>query len=247
MENKVLAVVDGRNVTEADLNFLLQSMGQNAVHFQGESGRAQLIEELVMQELLYSDALEKAYNKEEDFIKAAEHMQKTLLKQYAMNKLLNTVQVSDEETLAYFNTHSESFKTPESAVASHILVSTLEQAEEIAKEIENGLDFAEAASKYSSCPSKSEGGNLGEFSRGRMVPEFENAAFNMEVNTVSTPIQTQFGYHLIKLISKKEAQVPSFEEVKNTVKQQLLSIKQGEAYTAASETLKNRYKINIIK
>lgn len=246
MENKVLAVVDGRNITEMDLNFLVQSMGQNAAHFQGENGKKQLIEELVMQELLYSDALEKGYDKDAEFIQAVEHMQKTLLKQYALNKLLSTIQVSDEEALEYFNAHSDLFKNPETARASHILVSTLEEAESISEEIKGGLSFEEAAQKYSSCPSKAEGGDLGEFSRGRMVPEFEHAAFNMEPGTVSAPVQSQFGYHIIKLASKNEAAAPNFEDVKASVKQQLASVKQGEVYTATQETLKGKYNVEVM-
>lgn len=246
MENKVLAVVDGRNVTETDLNFLVQSMGQNAAHFQGEAGRKQLIEELIMQELLYSDALDKNYDKDAEFIQAVEHMQKTLLKQFALNKLLSTIEVTDEEAAAYFNTHKDMFKAPETARASHILVPTLEEAEKIAEEIKGGLDFAEAATRYSTCPSSAKGGDLGEFSRGRMVPEFENAAFEMDVDSVSAPVQTQFGYHLIKLISKNETEIPEFEAVKVNVKQQLGGIKQGEVYTSTQEALKGKYDVKVM-
>lgn len=245
MENKTLAVVDGRKVTEKDLSFLLQSIGQNAAQFQGEQGRKQLIDELVMQELLYSDALKQGYDQEAEFTEALDQMQKSLLKQYALNKLLSSIQVTDEELLNYFNTHQELFKKPESAVASHILVPTLEEATSIADEIKAGLDFAEAASKYSSCPSKSDGGNLGEFTRGRMVPEFEEATFKLEEGQMSEPVQTQFGYHLIKLTSKNESAVPTFEEVKENVRGQLLSIKQGDTYTNKKAELEKQYSVSI--
>ncbi len=68
----------------------------------------------------------------------------------------------------------------------------------------NGLSFEEAASKYSNCPSKANGGDLGEFTRGKMVPEFEETAFSMEEGKVSKPVKTQFGYHIIKLVYKKK-------------------------------------------
>lgn len=246
MENKVLAIVDGRNITETDLNFLVQSMGQNAAHFRGEDGRKQLVDELVMQELLYSDAMEKGYNEDAEFIQAVEHMQKTLLKQFALNKLLSTVNVTDEEALEYFNAHQDMFKAAASARASHILVASLEEAEKIAEEIKGGLAFEEAAKQYSSCPSGAEGGDLGEFTRGRMVPEFENAVFTMEVDAVSEPVQTQFGYHLIKLISRNEGSTPEFDAVKVNVKQQLASIKQGELYTSTQEALGKKYKVEVM-
>ena len=86
--------------------------------------------------------------------------------------------------------------------ASHILVKTEEEAKKLLDEIKNGESFAEAAQKYSLCPSGREGGDLGYFGRGMMVKPFEDAAFNMEVGDVSDPVQTQFGWHLIQLTGK---------------------------------------------
>lgn len=82
--------------------------------------------------------------------------------------------------------------------ASHILVSTLEQANSLKKQIAEGADFAQVAATHSKCPSGRQGGDLGMFSRGQMVKPFEDAAFNATVGTVTDPVQTRFGYHLIK-------------------------------------------------
>jgi len=81
--------------------------------------------------------------------------------------------------------------------ASHILVSDLETATALKQQINEGADFAELARQYSSCPSKENGGNLGSFGRKQMVEEFETAAFNAEVGSVTDPVRTAFGYHLI--------------------------------------------------
>ena len=81
--------------------------------------------------------------------------------------------------------------------ASHLLVQTEEEVKKIREEIVNGKDFAEAAREVSLCPSGKQGGDLGFFGRGRMVPEFEQAAFTLPVGEVSQPIQTQFGWHLL--------------------------------------------------
>lgn len=81
--------------------------------------------------------------------------------------------------------------------ARHILVQNLYEAEDILKKISEGSTFEEMAQKFSKCPSGRRGGDLGEFGRGQMVPAFEQAAFALEVNQVSAPIRTQFGYHLI--------------------------------------------------
>lgn len=82
--------------------------------------------------------------------------------------------------------------------ASHILIEKFSQAQKIKEELLNGADFKTLAEKYSSCPSKKRGGDLGWFTRGSMVPEFENAVIRMKVGEISEPVKTKFGYHIIK-------------------------------------------------
>lgn len=88
------------------------------------------------------------------------------------------------------------------ATARHILVETEAKCEELKQAIENGQDFAEVAREHSRCPSGRNGGDLGSFGPGQMVPEFDKAVFNSELNTVIGPIQTQFGYHLLEVTSR---------------------------------------------
>ena len=245
MENNVLAVVDGRAIKQSDLYDLLRSIGQNAMQFQSEEGQKQLVNELVMQELLYSDAIKHGLDQEEEFTAALEQMTKSLLKQYAMGKLLESVTATDEEVEAYYESHQSLFKSEEAAKANHILVATLEEAEKIAEEIKNGLSFAEAAKKYSTCPSASQGGALGEFTRGRMVPEFEAAAFAMTPGEISAPIQTQFGYHIIELEALTPAGTSPFEAVKDQVKEQCLLAKRQALYIAKRQELENIYTVEM--
>lgn len=88
--------------------------------------------------------------------------------------------------------------------ASHILVSSLDLAKKIKKELKDGKEFQVLAKKYSTCPSSANGGDLGYFGKGQMVKEFENAAFSLKVGEISEPVKTQFGYHLILVTDKKE-------------------------------------------
>jgi len=90
------------------------------------------------------------------------------------------------------------------AAARHILVSTREECENIKKQIEGGTDFAEMAKQHSQCPSGRQGGELGEFTEGQMVKEFDQVVFNDEVGKVHGPVQTQFGFHLIEITSRTE-------------------------------------------
>lgn len=245
MENKVLAIVDGREITELDLQTLMQSLGQNAMQFQGEEGKAHLLNEIVAQELLYSEAAENKLDEEDDFKAALGEMEKSLLIQYAASKLMKSVTVDDAEVKAFFDNNKDMFKQEASAVANHILVDDKETADKVLAEIKDGLAFADAAKKYSTCPSKEQGGSLGEFTRGRMVPEFEDAAFAMKAGEISDPVQTQFGYHIIELDSINDPEEVLFDDVKDQVKQQCLADKQGKVYMAKQDDLKGKYSVEI--
>ncbi|MDV3429480.1 MAG: peptidylprolyl isomerase, partial [Bacillota bacterium] len=126
-----------------------------------------------------------------------------------------------------------------------ILVDSEEKALDIKKEIDGGLSFEDAAKKYSSCPSKERGGDLGEFPRGSMVKEFENAAFSLPIGSVSSPVKTQFGYHLILVTKRKDDNVSSFEEVKTTIYNNLLQQKQSQVYFDKIEELKGIYNVEM--
>ncbi len=88
------------------------------------------------------------------------------------------------------------------ATARHILVDSAEKAQQLKEEIQGGADFAEIAKKHSSCPSSAQGGDLGKFGRGMMVPEFDEVVFSAPINEVQGPVKTQFGYHLLEVTSR---------------------------------------------
>ncbi|MGS2717511.1 peptidylprolyl isomerase [Eionea flava] len=90
------------------------------------------------------------------------------------------------------------------ASARHILVDTEDQCNTLKKEIEAGADFAEIAKQHSTCPSGGQGGALGEFTQGQMVPEFDKVVFNDALHTVHGPVQTQFGYHLLEITARSD-------------------------------------------
>ena len=90
------------------------------------------------------------------------------------------------------------------ARARHILVSTEKACQDLLTEIANGADFADLAARHSTCPSGKQGGDLGEFGKGQMVPEFDTVVFQEEVGKVHGPIQTQFGFHLVEVVSRED-------------------------------------------
>lgn len=247
MDNKLLAIVDGREIKESDVTSLLRQLGPSANRFQGAQGHTQLLDELVTQELFYSEAKSTGMDQEEAYLNAVEDMKKSLLQQYALNQLLANVTVSEEEAKTYFEAHKDMFISGPKARASHILVANEESAQKILDEINEGLEFAEAAKKYSSCPSGQAGGDLGEFNPGQMVPEFDKAVFSMKAGELSTPIQTQFGFHIIKVESITDGNDVNFEEVAPQVHQQAINAKRQEIYTVKQAELKNKYSIEIME
>jgi peptidyl-prolyl cis-trans isomerase C len=247
MDNKLIAVVDGREVRESDYKLLMNNLGQNATYFQGEEGRKKLVEELIMHELVYSDAVENGLEKDEEFVQALTTMRKSMLQQYGLSKLLNNVTVSDDEIAEYYEKNKNLFKTGEMVKASHILVETEEKANEILEDLTDGLSFEEAAEKYSSCPSKTSGGDLGQFGKGQMVKEFEDAAFSMKKGEISEPVKTQFGYHIIKLTDHISAKDAELGEVKEDIRKNCIIAKQDKVYINKKEELKNKYKIEVFE
>lgn len=245
MQNKVLATVGNKEITESDLQKFISNLGENAVHFQNEEGRKQLLNELIMQELVYLDAIEKGSDKETEFLAGLEEMKKTLLVQYEIGKMLKSVSVTDNEIADYFNENRDMFKRPVSVHARHILVSSEEEAIKIKEELNSGLDFAEAAKKYSSCPSKEIGGDLGKFTKGSMVPEFEQVVFSMEIGSVSDPVKTPFGYHIIELLSKTDPEEVTLEDVKDKIKAHYLSLKHNQTYHNKHQELAEKYHVTI--
>jgi peptidyl-prolyl cis-trans isomerase C len=144
-------------------------------------------------------------------------------------KAPKTQGASDKEVKAYYRDNPEKFKVPERLRASHILVKVNpgESAEDRAQKrlklaglrgrIEKGEDFAKLAGENSDCPSKSQGGDLGYFEKGKMAKPFEDAVFAMKIGQVSDVVETQFGYHLIKLTGHEEARVIPLEQARDKV------------------------------
>ncbi len=242
MENKVLAIAAGHEITEKDLNVLISRYPeQQRAAFGSEEARKNLLEQLISFELFNEFGKELELDKTEEFKEALENVTKEILTSMAMNKALGDVTVTDEDAKKYYDENKDAFSVPPTVSARHILVATEEEANKVREEINNGLSFADAAMKYSSCPSKEQGGNLGEFSKGMMVPEFEKASFEAEVGVISEPVKTQFGYHLIVVDSKNEGAVKSFEEVKNGVVNELLKKAQHKKYEDLLQQLEGKY------
>jgi len=247
MANKILATVNGAAITDSDVDSFLMGLGQRGTAYNNPEGRKIILTQIINNKLLLLDAKRNLFEAEPEFRERLNLMRDQLLTSYASEKVLRGITASDAEVEAYYNEHKAELVSEESVSASHILVDTEDTALEILKKIRAGeISFADAAKEYSSCPSKENGGSLGEFGRGQMVPEFDTKVFEMKPGEITdVPVKTQFGYHIIKLDSKNEAHEIPFAEIKDRLKDALVSEKQKAAYESKINQLKILYPVDI--
>ena len=151
----------------------------------------------------------------------------TILKRRALRELyfekVIKASVSDADARKIYDDQVKLLKPEEEVSARHILVETEDQAKELKEKLNNGADFAQLAKENSKDPgSKDDGGNLGYFGHGQMVPQFEEVVFKLKKGEVSDPVKTQFGWHLVKLEDRRTKQPPAFEIVKDRIVQSML-------------------------
>lgn len=243
-DTNFLAKIGDKIITKEDIEAAVNSLDQfQRAQFDNEEGRKRILADLINQELFYLDAIENKLDQDENFIKEIELIKANMLKQYAINKLLSAVTVDEDEKLKFFEENKEQFIEEETATAKHILVDN----EDLAKEVESKINkkeisFEDAAVQYSTCPSNMNGGDLGTFGRGQMVPEFEEVVFTIPVGKLSSPVKTQFGYHLILVTERTEQKQSEYEDAKKDVETSLIYKKQGEAFVGKLDELTNKYK-----
>lgn len=165
-------------------------------------------------------------------------------------RLESIAEASDDDILKFYDDNKEQFNRPQTVAARHILAKFAPEdddaakatkkadLEKLRKELCDGGDFAAAAEKHSDCPSKSRGGDLGSFPEGRMVPEFEEAAFSQKIDDIGPIVETKFGYHIIQVTERNEAGVQPLEEIKDQIAKFINDRNKRDAAMAYVEELK---------
>jgi len=232
---QALVTVNGKEISQKDVETALMNATQgrfNQVPPEKQAQfRKQVLEQLVGRELVYQDSKKTGIIKSKEFKEEYKKVQEILKKDIAIQiwkkKLAEKIKVSNKELKKYYDENKEEFKEKESVHARHILLKTQDEADAIVKEVKSlkgdalKSKFIELAKSKSTGPSGPKGGDLGFFAQGQMVPEFNSEVFGMKVGTVSKPVKTQFGFHVIYLEDKREAKKLSFTEVKSFIEQRL--------------------------
>ncbi len=245
-----LAKVGNVTITQADFEREIKSLPEFAQKFfQGREGKEKFLEELVKKELLYQEALKKGLDKDAELKKKIEDFRKiTLITQLLEKELETKAKLTEQDAKAYYDKHKDELASVSQIKASHIVVKTEDEAGKILERIKKGEDFAAIARKSSIDPgSAKNGGDLGYFSSGQMVPEFETVALKMKPGEISEPVKTKFGFHIIKVTDKKMGKPVEFEKVKSAIMQRIAAEKQKEVFDSYIENLKKNTKVDINK
>jgi len=257
--DETLATVGNEKITSVELYESMKELygvatldtliSDTLIDLESEKNKVEVTDKELQKEL---DAIELQYGGEENLKAELGKANRTLddleedveiyLKMQELIK--ERIEVTDEEIKAYFEKNKESLSQQEEVKASHILVDDEKTAEIVVAKLADGESFEKLAREYSTdSGSKESGGDLGFFGRGEMVPEFEKAAFSTKVGTVSDPVKSQFGYHIIKVIDKKDAKEAKLEESKEVIKNAIKEDKMATEYASWFEEMKKEYKV----
>jgi peptidyl-prolyl cis-trans isomerase C len=237
-DDDVVAKIGDRKITISEFNKMLgylDSEKQKVIE-KNPQLKENILQQYIQGIVISNLAKKKGFDKNPELKEQLELLKDNIIAiEYLKKEVTNKVEVSEEDIKAYYESHKDEFKTPEMVRSRHILIKTdpsasdndkkkaKEKADEILKKIKAGEDFAKLASDVSDdTGSKPKGGELGFFPKGRMVPSFEDAAFSLKPGEVSGIVETQFGYHIIKVEEKKEPGMEPFDTAKEKIKQKLL-------------------------
>lgn len=215
----VVAKVGGAEIHESELKLAIAGLDPQLANLPDDQKRVAALSSIIDVKLLAADAGKEGLQDTADFKQRLAFLtDRELHNAYFKKHVVDAV--TPDEVKARYDKEVAAI-TPEDEIhARHILVKTEEEAKAVIKDLDAGKDFVEIAKEKSTDPNKSEGGDLGYFAKGRMVPEFENAAFALEKGAYSKePVKTQFGFHVIKVEDKRKQQPPALEQVEPQVRQ----------------------------
>lgn len=216
-EDKVMATVDGKNITESSLAYAEEEIGEGLAHLSPGQKRRYLTEYLIEMQIFSGAAEAEKLGSGPEFDARLAYWRQHALKDTFLAKAVKD-KVTEADAKKFYEDRASQMAGEEEVKASHILVKSEEKAQEVAKKLIAGGDFAALAKEYSEDPgSKDKGGVLGYFGRGQMVKEFELVAFTMQKGETSQPVKTQFGYHIIRVDDRRKKDPPKFEDVKSEI------------------------------
>lgn len=235
-DDPVIARVDGVDIKQSDLDFAATDLGAPPASFTTGDRRKALLQYVIDIQLMAGAGQTDNLDKADGFPgRVKYHERRALRDAYLDVKVYDAVTEADAKKI--YDEKIGQVKPEQEVHARHILVATEPEAKEVAERLKKGEDFAALAKEKSKDPG-AEGGDLGFFARGQMVKPFEEAAFALEVGQVSDPVETPFGWHIIKVEEKRDQPLPTFDQVKDGIMAQLVQLKAQEVMTGLRKAAK---------
>lgn len=230
-QEKAVAKVNGKTITESDMQLAEAEIG-NELGSIPPNARRRVILEYIIENALFADAAEAAnLGKGVGFEERMAYWRRRAMREYYFEAELKK-SVTDAEAKKFYDQQVGGAKPQEEVHARHILVDNEALAKELREKITKGEDFVALAKEHSKDPgSKDEGGDLGFFGRGQMVPVFEETAFKLAKGEVSAPVQSQFGWHIVKLEDRRQRGAPPFDSIKDRLIASMIHRKAQEVAT----------------
>jgi len=244
-QGQILASVDGEAITLAEFNERIARLPEQ---YQAviNKNKERFLDDYVIELLIYKEAIRRGLDKQEDTKEILrEARRKILMAKYIEEEVEKKIVVEEAELRDYYEKNRDKFLVPERMRASHILVKTEEKAKELLDKLSDGAGFEELAGTESIDLTNRRGGDVGYFTNGQLIPEFEEACKKLAVGEISPIVKTSFGYHIIKLTDRKPAHSKEFEEVKEEIEKEMTSLKRRERFSRIVEGLKNKASIEI--
>ncbi len=236
-----VAVVNGKPITQKTYDFYLRQLQAERPNANLAGNRQLIINELVKRELLYQDAVKKKLDKDPEVAFALEQLRMNTMIQANVGKIAESMKITDDMLKKEYDEKIAKADITEYK-ASHILLKSEDDAKAVIKELDSGAVFSDVAKAKSTGPTGPDGGDLGWFKAGQMVPPFAQALTQMKKGTYSkTPVQTQFGWHVILLEDTRKAAPPNFEDVKP----QLANMMRGQQINAYLDNLLKNAKVEM--
>ena len=215
-DDEVVATVDGTPIRLSDIALADEEMGQALARLPEEVHFQYLLSMLIDRRIVANAAREKKMQDDPEVKRREAYYDEKAMRDVYWVQLMRD-KITDKAAKAYYDQHIANAEAETEVHAEHILVGSKEEAEKVIAEIKGGKKFEDVAKTMSKDSSSREGGDLGWFKKGDMVPEFADAVFKMKPGEISAPVQTKFGWHVIKLIETRKAKKPTFAEAHDDI------------------------------
>ena len=242
----ILATIGSEKITMADFKQEINNLPPQYRQMATDPAiQKEFLDTLVTRNIVYQEGVRQKMAENPMVKKQVDEFRKKLVVAAILDQEVNRKikDVSDAELKTYYDKNLKEFQQPKQVKARHILIKDQKKAEEVRQKLLKGEDFTTLAKEFSTCPSKAKGGDLGFFTKDRMVKEFSDVAFSLKPKEISPVVKTQFGYHIIVVDEIKEGKQQSFDEVKAKLSDKIRAERKNQYFKDYVDGLKKQIKV----